>query len=59
MKGIEAQTDTRLDGDRAALIVELRAEREAAVRAADALAAGEAPAPAVVVEHNADTLFKR
>jgi uncharacterized protein len=59
LKGLEAQTDTRLDGDRAALIEELRAERTAAVHAAEQAALGEdavAPAP---VEHNAETLFKR
>lgn len=39
--GIEAQTDTRLDGDREALIEELRAEREAAAREAEAAAAAE------------------
>ncbi len=59
LKGIEAQTDTRLDGDRAALIVELRAEREAAARAAEAADAGEDAPVAAPVEHNADTLFKR
>lgn len=41
-KGIEAQTDARLDGDREALLVELRAEREAATRAADAALIAEA-----------------
>ncbi|MFM1983256.1 MAG: hypothetical protein RJB22_1975 [Pseudomonadota bacterium] len=39
MKGIKAVEDTRLEGDRAALIEELRAEREAAARAAEAAAA--------------------
>lgn len=34
--GIEAPTDTRLEGDREELIAQLRAEREAAVRNADA-----------------------
>ncbi len=39
-KGIKAVDDTRLEGDRAALIVELRAERDAAHKAAeDAFAA--------------------
>ena len=33
-KGVPVQDDTRLDGDREALLVELRAEREAAARAA-------------------------
>ena len=59
MKGLEAQTDTRLDGDRAALIEELRAERTANVAAAERLAAGEEAAPLVPVVHNAETLFKR
>ena len=43
--GIEAPTDTRFEGDREALIGELRAERERAMRDADAAAAGESPAP--------------
>jgi uncharacterized protein len=55
IKGIAAQTDSRLDGDRAALIEELRAERDAAARAADAAYEDEAAPP---VEHNAETLFK-
>ena len=59
MKGLEAHTDTRLDGDRAALIEELRAERTANVAAAERLAAGEEEAPVAPVVHNADTLFKR
>lgn len=46
--GIENQTDTRFEGDRDALIEELRAERAANVRAAD-LALAEAEAgPALV-----------
>jgi uncharacterized protein len=57
LKGIAAATDTKLDGDRAALIVELRAEREAAARAADEVHADEAAA-APPVEHTAETLFK-
>jgi len=41
--GVEPQPDTRLDGDREALIASLRAEREAAARDAEAAAlAGEA-----------------
>ncbi len=58
LKGIEAQADGKLEGDRAALIEELRHEREAAARAAEAAAGGveESAAP---VEHNAETLFKR
>ncbi len=57
LKGLEAQADGKLEGDRAALLEELKHEREEAVRLAEALANGEeAPAPAV--EHTADTLFK-
>jgi hypothetical protein len=40
--GMEAQTDTRLDGDRDALIVQLRAEREQHHRDAEAALAAEA-----------------
>ena len=43
--GIEAPVDTRFDGDREALISELRAERERAAREADAAAEGELQAP--------------
>nr|WP_047169844.1 DUF1013 domain-containing protein [Sphingomonas sp. Y57] len=39
--GLEAPTDTRLEGDREALIEQLRAEREAAVRNADTVHAEE------------------
>lgn len=39
--GIEAPTDTRLEGDREALISQLRAEREQAVRDAEQAALGE------------------
>jgi uncharacterized protein len=42
IKGIVAQQDARLDGDREALIVELRAEREATNRAAEAAHEAEA-----------------
>jgi len=52
--GLEAPIDSRLDGDRAALITELRAEREAQSRAADAIANGESDAPLTI-----DTLFKK
>lgn len=52
--GLEAPVDSRLDGDRAALIDELRAEREAHARAADALMHGDVNAPLTV-----DTLFKK
>lgn len=59
LKGLEAQTDTRLDGDRAALIEELRAERDAAAHAAERAALGAEPEVTAPVEHNAETLFKR
>lgn len=45
--GIEAPTDTRLEGDREALIESLRAERELAARGADAATADENPAAAL------------
>ena len=54
--GIEAQVDTRLEGDREALIEQLRAERDAAVREAERVESGEAIAP---VEQTAETLFKK
>ncbi|WP_188056382.1 MULTISPECIES: DUF1013 domain-containing protein [unclassified Sphingosinithalassobacter] len=43
--GIEAPVDNRLEGDREALIEQLRAEREQAARDAEAAAAGEGAAP--------------
>lgn len=43
--GIEAPTDTRFEGDREALLEELRAQRERAARDADAAAEGELQAP--------------
>ena len=43
--GLEAPVDNRLEGDRAALIEQLRHERDDAARAAEALASGEIPAP--------------
>jgi hypothetical protein len=43
--GIEAPADTRFEGDREALIEQLRAERERAARDADAAAEGELQAP--------------
>ena len=55
--GLEAPTDDRLEGDREALIEELRAEREAAAREAEALLSGESVAPAPT-EVTRDTLFK-
>lgn len=50
--GIEAPTDTRLEGDREALLEQLRAEREAASHV------GEEGIEEVRVEHTAETLFK-
>ena len=55
--GIEAPTDTRLEGDREALIEQLRAERTAAAHALEAGEAGEAPTGPV--EHTAETLFRQ
>lgn len=52
--GIEAPVDNRLEGDREALITELRAQREAAAHASDAAESGEA-AP---VERTAENLFR-
>jgi hypothetical protein len=43
--GIEAQQDTKFDGDREALIEELRREREAAARDAEAALAAEDAEP--------------
>ena len=54
--GIEAQQDTTLDGDREALIEELRREREAAAREAEAAHAAE-QAEATGGE-DIDSLFK-
>lgn len=59
MKGLEAQADTKLEGDRAALLEELKAQREAAARAADEALDGEGEVATAPVEHTADTLFKR
>ena len=53
---IEAPTDTRLEGDREALIEQLRAERTAAANAAEAGEAGEESGP---IEHTAETLFRQ
>ncbi len=45
--GIEAQPDTRIEGDRAALVEQLQRERDEAARYAEAVARGEAePKPA-------------
>ena len=54
--GIEAPVDTRLEGDREALIVELRAQRDQLARDAEAAEAGEEAAPS---EPTAETLFRR
>ena len=58
--GIEAQQDTRLEGDREALIEELRRERELAAREAEAAHAAEAAGevPTAPREPTADDLFK-
>lgn len=56
--GIEAPADDRLEGDRAALIDELRHEREEAVKLADAIARGEVEAPALLPGGMVDP-FKR
>jgi uncharacterized protein len=53
--GAEAPVDTRLEGDREALIEQLRAERERSARDAEAAESGEA-AP---IERTAENLFKR
>jgi len=55
--GIEAPVDTRLEGDREALIEQLRAERDQAARDAEA-AATEGEGEAAPVVHTAETLFK-
>src|SRR5258708_377758 len=54
--GIEAPVDTRLEGDREALIVELRAQRDQLARDAEAAEAGE---EAVSAEPTAENLFRR
>lgn len=57
--GIEAVPDAGVEDDRAALIVELRAEREAAQREAEAELAGVDPETTTApVEFDRDTLFK-
>ena len=59
-KGGEAPRDMTFDEDREALLVELRAEREAAAREAEAALAAEGESAEVEAEAepNADTLFK-
>ncbi|WP_242139494.1 MULTISPECIES: DUF1013 domain-containing protein [unclassified Sphingomonas] len=54
--GIEAPVDTRLEGDREALISELRANRDQLARDTEAAEHGEVPTRA---EPTAETLFKR
>ena len=56
-KGLAAKTDDRLEGDRAALIEELRAERTAAHIAADAALAAEAAIPIPNPNPTAKDLF--
>ncbi len=56
--GIEAPADDRLEGDRAALIEELRTERYDAAKLADAIARGEVEAPALLPGGMVDP-FKR
>lgn len=57
-RGAEAPTDYRLDTDREALLEELRAEREAHAREAEAALAAENGEAIAETELNADTLFK-
>ena len=57
-KGAEAPRDLTFDEDREALIVELRAEREAAARDAEAALAAEGGAAPADEEPNAENLFK-
>ena len=57
-RGAEAPTDSRLATDREALLEELRAEREAHVREAEAALAAENGEVVAETELNADTLFK-
>jgi hypothetical protein len=58
-KGAEAPRDLTFDDDREALIVELRAQREAAAREAEAALSTEAGTGEAESEPNAETLFKR
>ncbi len=46
--GLEPAVDTKFDGDREALIGQLRTEREEAARLAEAIAKGEVEAPAMI-----------
>jgi hypothetical protein len=54
--GLEAPTDTRLEGDREALLTELRAQREQAARDAEGVEEGQDVAKPI--QHTAETLFK-
>jgi hypothetical protein len=56
--GLEPVVDTRLEGDREALITELRAQREQAVRDAEALGDDREAGEAAPVERTAENLFK-
>jgi hypothetical protein len=55
--GIEAPVDNRLEGDREALITELRAQRDQAARDAELAESGETAGPAP--EPTAENLFKQ
>ncbi|MES2042535.1 MAG: DUF1013 domain-containing protein [Pseudomonadota bacterium] len=56
--GLEAPVDTRLEGDREALIAELRGQREQAARDAEAMGEDGVVAP-TTFEPTAENLFKR
>ena len=58
--GIEPEIadDTKLGGDKRALIAELQEERAQAARDAEAALSGEAEEDKAPVEHTAETLFK-
>jgi hypothetical protein len=56
--GIEAQQDTTFEGDREALIEELRRERETAAREAEAAHAAEQAEAAQTGAEDIDSLFK-
>jgi len=56
--GIEAQQDTTFEGDRDALIEELRRERETAAREAEAAHAAEQAQAEAAGEPDVDSLFK-
>ena len=58
MAGIEAQPDTTFEGDREALIEELRRERDTAAREAEAAHAAEEAQAAPTVGEDIDSLFK-